>query len=171
MLSQIDKSIVGVPVLAQRLVQIQAKIIARNFPAIVKSINEKLKLKVDELKKMPKKMSSLSEAMTVFMQIIGSAKESLRKILLRGEIDEYPYEKKMHCTARLVEMLNQYSDELHTNAESNPPKNSLMEEIMVLEETKGIWLPNFLPRTAFLTVHQRKVNGISCIPTSFAEKV
>uniref|UniRef100_A0A2N9GCL2 GED domain-containing protein n=1 Tax=Fagus sylvatica TaxID=28930 RepID=A0A2N9GCL2_FAGSY len=69
MLSKIDKSIVGVPVLAQKA-------------------------------GMPKKMSSLSEAMTVFMQIIGSAKESLRKILLRGEFDEYPDEKKMHCTAR-----------------------------------------------------------------------
>uniref|UniRef100_A0A2N9HK02 Dynamin-type G domain-containing protein n=1 Tax=Fagus sylvatica TaxID=28930 RepID=A0A2N9HK02_FAGSY len=171
MLSKIDKSIVGVPVLAQRLVQIQAKSIARNLPAIVKSINEKLNLNVAELKRMPKKMSSLSEAMTVFMQIIGSAKESLRKILLRGEFDEYPDEKKMHCTARLVEMLNQYSDELHTNAAGNPAKNFLMEEIMVLEETKGIGLPNFLPRTTFLTVLQRKVNGISSIPISFAEKV
>uniref|UniRef100_A0A2N9G255 Dynamin-type G domain-containing protein n=1 Tax=Fagus sylvatica TaxID=28930 RepID=A0A2N9G255_FAGSY len=171
MLSKIDKSMVGVPVLAQKLVQIQAESIAKNLPEIVKSINEKLNLNVAELKGMPKKMSSLSEAITVFMQIIGSAKESLRKILLRGEFDEYPDEKKMHCTARLVELLDQYSDELHTNAESNPEKNFLMEEIMVLEETKGIWLPNFLPRTAFLTVHQRKVNGISSIPTSFAEKV
>ena len=122
---------------------------------------------------MPKKMSSLSEAMIVFMQIIGSAKESLRKILLRGEIDEYPDEKKLHCTARLVEMLNDYSVELHRNAESNPAKNFLMEEIKVLDETKGIWQPNFLPHTAFLTVLQLvlMVNGISSIPISFAEKV
>uniref|UniRef100_A0A2N9G2Y8 GED domain-containing protein n=1 Tax=Fagus sylvatica TaxID=28930 RepID=A0A2N9G2Y8_FAGSY len=170
-LGYIDKSMVGVPVLAQKLVQIQAESIAKNLPEIVKSINEKLNLNVAELKGMPKKMSSLSEAMTVFMQIIGSAKESLRKILLRGEFDEYPDEKKMHCTARLVEMLNHYSVELHRNAESNPAKNFLMEEIMVLEETKGIWLPNFLPHTAFLTVLQRKVNGISSIPISFAKKV
>ena len=74
MLSKIDKSKVGVPVLARRLVQIQAESIARNLPATVKSINEKLNWNFDELKKMPKKMSSLSEAMTVFMQIIGSAK-------------------------------------------------------------------------------------------------
>ncbi|GMY37766.1 dynamin-related protein 4C-like [Fagus crenata] len=169
MLSKIDKFTVGVPVLAQRLVQIHAKSIARNLPAIVKSINEKLNLNVAELKRMPKKMSSLSEAMTVFMQIIGSAKESLREILLRGEFDEDPDEKKMHCTARLVEMLNQYSDALHTTAAGNPAKNFLMEEIMVLEETKG--LPNFLPRTAFLIVLRRNVNGISSIPISFAEKV
>nr|POF08851.1 dynamin-related protein 4c [Quercus suber] len=46
-----------------------------------------------------------------------------------------------------------------------------MEEIMVLEEAKGIGLPNFLPRTAFLTILQKKVKGISSIPISFAEKV
>uniref|UniRef100_A0A2N9IA35 Dynamin stalk domain-containing protein n=1 Tax=Fagus sylvatica TaxID=28930 RepID=A0A2N9IA35_FAGSY len=171
MLSKIDKSMVGVPVLAQKLVQIQATSIARNLPAIVKSINDKLNLNVAELRRMPKKMSSLSEAMTAFMQIIGLAKESLRKILVRGEFDEYPDEQNMHCTARLVEMLNHYSVELHRNVEGNPANNFLMEEIMVLEEAKGIGLPNFLPRSAFLTVLQKKVNGISSIPINFAEKV
>ncbi|GMY37761.1 dynamin-related protein 4C-like [Fagus crenata] len=171
MLSKIDKSIVGVPVLAQKLVQIQATSIARNLPAIVKSINDKLNLNVAELRRMPKKMSSLSEAMTAFMQIIGLAKESLRKILVRGEFDEYPDEQNMHCTARLVEMLNHYSVELHRNVEGNPANNFLMEEIMVLEEAKGIGLPNFLPRSAFLTVLQKKVNGILSIPINFAEKV
>ena len=170
-LSKIDNSIVGIPVLAQKLVQIQAASIARNLPAIVKSINEKLGINVAELKRMPPKMSSVSEAMTAFMQIIGLAKESLRKILVRGEFDEYPDEPNMHCTARLVEMLNQYSDDLHKHAETKPAKNFLMEEIMVLEEAKGIGLPNFLPRTAFLTILQKKVKGISSIPISFAEKV
>ncbi|KAM3700645.1 hypothetical protein ACJW30_05G113100 [Castanea mollissima] len=170
-LSKIDNSIVGIPVLAQKLVQIQAASIARNLPAIVKSINDKLAMNVAELKRMPPKMSSVSEAMTAFMQIIGLAKESLRKILVRGEFDEYPDQKNMHCTARLVEMLNQYSDELHKHAETKPAENFLMEEIMVLEEAKGIGLPNFLPRTAFLTILQKKVKGISSIPISFAEKV
>uniref|UniRef100_A0A2N9FR68 Dynamin-type G domain-containing protein n=1 Tax=Fagus sylvatica TaxID=28930 RepID=A0A2N9FR68_FAGSY len=160
MLSKIDKSMVGVPVLAQKLVQIQATSIARNLPAIVKSINDKLNLNVAELRRMPKKMSSLSEAMTAFMQIIGLAKESLRKILVRGEFDEYPDEQNMHCTARLVEMLNHYSVELHRNVEGNPANNFLMEEIMVLEEAKGIGLPNFLPRSAFLTVLQKKSTGV-----------
>ncbi|KAL4343687.1 hypothetical protein HN873_035529 [Arachis hypogaea] len=42
MLSKIDKSIVGVPVLAQRLVQVQGMIISKTLPEIVKKINEKL---------------------------------------------------------------------------------------------------------------------------------
>ncbi|KAJ4957049.1 hypothetical protein NE237_013832 [Protea cynaroides] len=63
LLSKINKSIVGILVLAQKL-----------------------------------HLSNVTDAMTAFMQIIGSAKESLKKILIRGEFDEYPDEKNMHCT-------------------------------------------------------------------------
>ncbi|PQQ17497.1 dynamin-related protein 4C [Prunus yedoensis var. nudiflora] len=62
---------------------------------------------------MPKKLSSVAEAMTAVTQIIGTSKESLKKILVRGEFDEFPDDKHMHCTARLVEMLNKCSDQLH----------------------------------------------------------
>ncbi|KAH7518265.1 hypothetical protein FEM48_Zijuj09G0153200 [Ziziphus jujuba var. spinosa] len=59
--------------------------------------------------------------------------------------------------ARLVEMLNKFSDELHSYAESDRIRDFLMDEIKILEETKDISLPNFLPRTAFLNILQRKV--------------
>ncbi|KAM2104392.1 hypothetical protein ACFX1R_014991 [Malus domestica] len=123
-----------------------------------------------ELNKMPKSLS-VAEAMTVFIQIIGLAKESLRKILLRGEFEEYAEDNRMHCTARLVEMLNQYSDELHRCPEIDAKSNFLMEEIKILEESKGISLPNFRPHNAFLIILQGKVNEISSIPIAFVEKV
>ncbi|BBN69302.1 Dynamin related protein 4C [Prunus dulcis] len=170
LLSKIDKSIVGIPVLAQKLVQIQANSIARNLPEIVKKINDKLNYCLSELNKMPKNLSSVAEAMTAFMQIIGLAKESLRKILLRGEFEEYSEDRHMHCTARLVEMLNQYSDALRNCVQSDPKNNFLIEEIKALEEVKGIALPNFLPRNAFLTILQGKVSGISSIPIGFVEQ-
>ncbi|XWS65117.1 hypothetical protein CRYUN_Cryun05aG0063200 [Craigia yunnanensis] len=117
---------------------------------------------------MPRALFSTAEALTVFMQIIGAAKESLRKILLRGEFDEYEDEKRIHCTARLAEMLNNFSDELQKDSESNSSvSNFLMEEIRVLEEAKGIKLPNFLHRNAFLSILQRKVKGISSKPAQF----
>ncbi|KAM1096097.1 hypothetical protein ACFX19_013918 [Malus domestica] len=97
LLSNIEKSMV-IPVLAQRLVQIQAIGIARNLPEIVKKINEKLNSSLAELNKMPKSLTSVAEAMTAFMQIIGSAKKSLRKFLLRGEFEEYSDDRHMHCT-------------------------------------------------------------------------
>ncbi|PWA68678.1 Dynamin central domain [Artemisia annua] len=64
----------------------------------------------------------------VFMRIISSVKESLRKILIRGEFEEYP----------------------DVTADGQQNDSFLMEEIRVLEEAKGIGLPNFLPQTAFL---------------------
>ena len=171
LLSQIDKSIVGVPVLAQKLVQVQGLIISKTLPEIVKKINEKLTYNLSELDKLPVNLTSVADAMTAFMHIIGLSKESLRKILLRGEFEEYPDEKSMHCTARLVEMLDSYSSDLHSCSESDATKNFLMEELKELGEAKWIGLPNFMPRTAFLSILQRKVKAISHMPIGFVHSV
>ncbi|GLU02374.1 hypothetical protein SLE2022_196260 [Rubroshorea leprosula] len=170
LLSKMDKSIVGIPVLAEKLVQVQANIISKCLPKIVMNINEKLSANVMELEKMPKILSSHAEAMTTFMQIIGSAKESLRKILLRGEFDEYPDDKEMHGSARLVEMLDKFANELHKSVENEQTGDFLIEEIKVLEEAKGIELPNFLSHSAFLCILQRKVDRISSMPTDCVEQ-
>ncbi|CAN1162542.1 Dynamin-related protein 4C [Linum perenne] len=169
LLSKIDKSIVGVPVLAQKLVHIQATIISRCLPEIVKKINDKLGWSISELQKMPKPMSSIGEAVTTFMGIIGSSKESLRKLIIRGEFSEYPDDKNMHCTARLAEMLNQFSSELSAAPQSDHLRNFLAEEVYVLEEAKGVWLPNYLSRAAFMALLQPKVQGISGIPVGFID--
>ncbi|XP_057803261.1 dynamin-related protein 4C-like [Salvia miltiorrhiza] len=100
LLSRIDKSIVGIPALAERLTMIQANIIVKCLPEIVRKINEKLSANVEELNKMPKHLSSIAEVMTSFTNILGSARESLRKILLQGEFDEFPSNDDMHATAK-----------------------------------------------------------------------
>ncbi|KAK3433430.1 hypothetical protein EUGRSUZ_D01329 [Eucalyptus grandis] len=161
LLCKIEKSIVGVPVLAQKLTQIQATMMAKYLPEIVTKINDKLDTNIAELERMPKNLSSVEDAMMAFMEIMGSAKESLRKFLLRGEIDEFLDEKDMPCTARLAEMLNQYYDELQNWTENNQTTNFLLEEMEVLEKAKGIGLPDVLPQTAFVTLLQRKVKEIS----------
>ncbi|KAI4310873.1 hypothetical protein MLD38_035820 [Melastoma candidum] len=171
LLSKIDESMVGIPVLARRLMQIQATIVARCLPDIVNKISEKLNANVALLQSMPKNLSSIAEAVTAFMQIMGSAKDSLRKILLRGEFDEYPDEKGMHCTARLAEMLDRYSEKLQNCPNSNFATDFLLDELEVLEEIKGIGLPNFLPRVAFLTCLQRKIGRISSAPVEFVSNV
>ena len=170
LLSRMDKSMVGVPVLAQKLMQIQAKSIARNLPDIVKKINDRLGHNVAEFNKLPKAMTSIADATTAFMIVVGLVKETLRKILLRGEFDEYPDEKRMHCTARLAEMLSGFANELRKCPQSDRSQNFLMDEIKHLEEANKISLPNFLPRTAFLAILQEKVTGIEYIPLTFVEK-
>ncbi|KAI8546592.1 hypothetical protein RHMOL_Rhmol07G0131000 [Rhododendron molle] len=166
MSQRVDKN-----VLAQKLVQIQGKIISKCLPDIVRKINDKLNSNVSELSKMPQNVSSVAEAMTVFMRIICLSKDCLRKILVRGEFDEYPEDKTMHCTARLFEKLNQFADELQKSAENKSTENFLGDEMTVLDEAKRIELPNFLPHTAFLVILQRKVEKISNTPIDFMEKV
>ncbi|XP_051137724.1 dynamin-related protein 4C-like [Andrographis paniculata] len=165
LLSKISKSMVGIPVLAQKLVQIQATIIVKCLPDIVKKIDEKLTWNIESVNKLPKVLTSVSDALTSFMSIIGSAKESLRKILLRGEYDEYPDEKEMHSSARLAELLDKFSGKIQADHIGSDSKNQfLIDEISVLAEAKSIQLPNFLPRTAFLTLLQRKIKCVSAMP-------
>ena len=137
----------------------------------MKKINEKLANNLSESENLPSNLTSVADAMTAFMHIIGLTKESLRKILLRGEFDEYPDEKNMHCTARLVDMLDSFSHDLYGCPESDVTKEFLMDEIKVLEEAKWIGLPNFMPRVAFLTILQNKVRGVRHMPIGFAENV
>ncbi|XP_015072243.1 dynamin-related protein 4C-like [Solanum pennellii] len=170
LLSKIDKSMVSVPVLAQKLVRIQASIISKCLPEIVRKINDRLAANLAELNRLPQHLTSVAEALTAFMRILSSSKDSLKKILLSGEFDEYPDEKEMHSAARIVEMLNQYSNELHTKNFERVDE-FLMEEIMVLQESKGIGLPNFLPRGVFLNVLQRKVKEIAASPEDFVGKL
>ncbi|KAL8543637.1 hypothetical protein ACS0TY_004274 [Phlomoides rotata] len=169
LLSKISKSMVGVPVLAQKLVQVQANLIVKCLPDIVRKINEKLASNLEELKRLPRNLGSIAEAMSAFMHVLGAAKESLRKVMLRGEFDEYPDVSEMHCTARLAEMLNQFSNEMQSKSDEKKG-NFLINEIRVLEEAKSIGLPKFLPRAAFLTLLQKKVKGISFTPFEFVEK-
>ncbi|KAK7359170.1 hypothetical protein VNO77_01118 [Canavalia gladiata] len=171
LLSQVDKSIVGIPMLAQKLVQVQAMIISKTFPEIVKKINEKLTNNLYELEKLPANLASVADATTAFMRIIGLSKESLRKLLLRGEFDEYSEDKNMHCTARLVEMLDSFSSDLSNCDHSDPTKNFMEDEIKGFEESRLIGLPNFVQRTVFLTILQRKVSGIARMPREFVENV
>ncbi|WMV56135.1 hypothetical protein MTR67_049520 [Solanum verrucosum] len=170
LLSKIDKSMVSVPVLAHELVHIQANIISKCLPDIVKKINDKLAVNVAALNMLPQHLSSVAEALTMFMRILSSTKESLKKIFLRGEFDEYAEDLEMHCTARLAEMLNEYAVEQHAKS-IEKKEDFLMDEIMSLTEANGIGLPNFLPRAVFLKVLQKKVSGISATPEVFVGKL
>ncbi|GJV36662.1 dynamin-related protein 4C-like protein [Tanacetum coccineum] len=169
LLSKIDKSMVGIPVLAHRLVEIQSLIISKCLPDIVKKVSEKLNASVLELNKLPKNLTSIPDAMAAFMHMVGSFKETLDKMLIRGEFDEYVEDKQMHCNARVVEMLDELSKELHNDVKFS--ENFLVEEMHILEEGNGIRLPNFLPHSMLLCLLQRKVNNISSLPISFANKV
>nr|GMD13176.1 dynamin-related protein 4C-like [Ipomoea batatas] len=109
LLSRINKSMVTIPVLADKLVRIQESIISKCLPDIVKKIKEKLAINLTDLNRLPPTLRSMAEALTALVRILNSSKNSLRKILVTGDFEEYPEETDMHCTTKLMEMLNQYT--------------------------------------------------------------
>ncbi|KAF7049643.1 hypothetical protein CFC21_058148 [Triticum aestivum] len=160
LLSKIEKSMVGIPVLAQRLMQIQATIIAKCLPDIVKQINDRLSRSSTELNQIPPDLVGVADAVREFIRII----------LVRGEFDEFPDDFHFHGTARIAEMLNAYAKKLPVEV---PGRGNLflMEEVRVLEETKGVNLPNFLPRSAFQVLRKEKVETVMQIPHDLVNEV
>lgn len=61
---------------------------------------------------LPAAISSVDEARDTFMQLVALCKESLRKLLLRGEFDEYPDDRSMHGTVNLAMKLYHFKDAL-----------------------------------------------------------
>ncbi|KAJ0261788.1 Dynamin central domain-containing protein [Hirschfeldia incana] len=169
MLRLIDDDIVGIPVLAQKLMLIQATMIRRCLPGIVGKINEKMETSVLELSKLPVVMASKEVALMALRDIIDSAKESLLKILIHGDFSEFPDDQKMHCTARLADMLSQFSDNLQAKPEDK--SEFLMEEIKILDECKCVGLPNFIPRSSFLALLSQHVDGIHAKPVEFIKEI
>ncbi|CAH8388195.1 unnamed protein product [Eruca vesicaria subsp. sativa] len=170
LLSMIDDEIVGIPVLAQKLMVIQATMIGRCLPEIVRKINIKMETAVVELNKLPKVMASTGEALMALRDIIDSAKESLLRILIQGDFSEFPDDLKMHCTARLADMLSHFSDNLQAKPEDNNKTEFLMDEIKILDECKCVGLPNFMPRSAFLALLSQHVDDIHAKPVEFIKK-
>uniref|UniRef100_A0ACD5XJ06 Uncharacterized protein n=1 Tax=Avena sativa TaxID=4498 RepID=A0ACD5XJ06_AVESA len=171
LLSKIDKDMVGIPVLAQRLMQIQATIIAKCLPDIVKQINDRLTRNSTELNQMAPDLISVADAVREFIRIVKQVCSSLEKILVRGEFEEFPDDCHFHGIARIAEKLNAYAKKLPAEVPRRVNDLFLMEEVRVLEETKGVNLPNFLPRSAFQVLRKKKVETIVQVPHDLVNEV
>ncbi|PWZ56864.1 Dynamin-related protein 4C [Zea mays] len=171
LLSQIDKSMVGIPVLAQRLMQIQASIIAKCLPDIVKQINDRLIRSSTELDRMPPDVINTGDAVRAFLHIVKKVCTSLENILVRGDFGCYPDDYYFHGTARVAEMLSRYAKKLPAECPRCSDEKFLAEEMRVLEETMSIKLPNFLPRSAFHSMLKKKVEMVSDVPQDLVSEV
>ncbi|XP_073047461.1 putative dynamin-related protein 4A [Primulina eburnea] len=63
LLSGISKSMVGIPVLAQKLVQIQASIVGKCLPDIFRKINDKLSTNINEIKLLEESKDAVANIM------------------------------------------------------------------------------------------------------------
>ncbi|CAG7898438.1 unnamed protein product [Brassica rapa] len=127
-LSKIDKDIIGIPVLAKRLVEIQAKMITRCLPDIVTKIDEKLGNSLLELSKLPEVITCEREAWMTFTDIIRSVESLLKLLIIQGDYSEYPDDVNMHFSTRLADMLSKFSNDLEAQHQSGTIE-FLMDEI------------------------------------------
>ncbi|KAK9057044.1 hypothetical protein SSX86_024410 [Deinandra increscens subsp. villosa] len=166
LLSRIDKSIVGVCVVAQKLFRIQLKGISNRFCELVGVVNEDLNTCVVEQNRLLQQHSfaTVSEALPAFMQIIDMSKKSVTKLIISNEFDEFPDETEMDCKTRLAEMTKEFSQEVK-NYQVKQDELFLADEIRVLEERKSC------PDQVFHFLFQRKITNIIAITNAFVSRV
>ncbi|OIT27178.1 dynamin-related protein 4c [Nicotiana attenuata] len=175
LLSKMDKSMVHIPVLAHKLVQIQANISSKCLPNVVRRITS--------LNEFVQNLGSVAEALAAFMQIRSLAKKSLKKIFHRVDLEEYIEDFEMQCAARWSEFLDLELHEYYADLHSNYPYKEdvyLMDELFFLKEACGIRLPlekndarlpNVVPHAVFLIFLQKKVKEISTTGEEFVGKM
>ncbi|PHT69414.1 putative dynamin-related protein 4A [Capsicum annuum] len=176
LLSKMDKSMVSIPVLAHKLVQMQGNIISKCFPDIVKEINNKLSVNVAALSELPQHSGTVAEALATFMRTHMLATESLKKIFLKVEFDEYNEDFELQFAAKWSELhdleLNRYCPD--------PKVHHLTDVLMYLHEAQKNGLPlsekeirvsNSPPRAVFLDFLQEKVRDISATTEEFVGKL
>ncbi|PWA78237.1 dynamin central domain-containing protein [Artemisia annua] len=145
LLSKLDKSIVGFPVLANKIVQIQLVIISKCLPNIGNKISEKMSVLNLERNILPETIQVFIIKLLLTQTLLCPLRNALEKILISGEYDEKELDnKQIRCVARLKEMLDNFTKELHTSV-SKFSENFLIEEIQFVENTYGLRLPGYLP--------------------------
>ncbi|KAJ1692758.1 hypothetical protein LUZ63_009456 [Rhynchospora breviuscula] len=68
-------------------------------------------------------------------------------------------------------MLHNYRAQLPAEKCPTGDEQFLMEEVWVIQEAKGIRLPNFLPRSAFLAILKNRIETISHMPRELVDTV
>eukprot|EP01018_Ginkgo_biloba_P014583 Gb_29923 [translate_table: standard] len=100
---------------------------------------------------------------------MNSIKDSLNKILIQGDFEQFSKEPLLHCTARLREMFeNYYRDLCKTGSVGGA---FLAKESKMLEEAKGVGLHNFSPRPVFLNLLQKLIDEVSEVNLGLAFRV
>ncbi|PHT38049.1 Heat shock cognate 70 kDa protein [Capsicum baccatum] len=88
LLSKMDNSMVSIPVLAHKLVQIQENIISKCFSNVLREINDKLVVNITALSELPQHLSTVSKVLATFVCIRRFVTESLKEFFLKVELHD-----------------------------------------------------------------------------------
>ncbi|KAF3782317.1 Dynamin-related protein 4C [Nymphaea thermarum] len=174
-LSTIDRSMVGIPMLERRLLQIQERQIRECLPRIASEIQDKLYDSTIDSNKLP--LLQEKKAKSIFDDLLKEMINSLEMLLVRSEFQEYPHEKDLHGTTCVQKEINSTKAAAADASQDQASQSqaaaaaALQKEFEQLKETQGPWLPCPLPRNAFITLLHERVKDVAKSPEKFMEDV
>lgn len=159
-LKDLDERMRGIPALARVLCEIQAQRLAKAIPAIQTKISKLLVLRQEELEKMPLMVTSSQEAGILASRLLQARREMMKDILV-GKYGHFPSTNDMHVAARLNEMFEQFSNELHQETEEMLGDDYFGKCKDILKESAGVTLSNLLDHSSAALLVSQHIHDIS----------
>nr|PNR51262.1 hypothetical protein PHYPA_010448 [Physcomitrium patens] len=143
-LRNIDRSMVGIPTLARRLVKIQSDMKRRQ-----------------EMSNVPRSIDSVNEAVAVFLRLQNEMLNMLTQVVRDGDFSLVPDDCTLHYTARLHEEFTKFAEDLGKSGLrlSQPSKTDEIRQMF--SEHQGVALPDFLPHTVLHQLVKKQIDSIT----------
>ncbi|CAI5488674.1 unnamed protein product [Closterium sp. Naga37s-1] len=140
-LSQIEPQCLGIPALAQRLTEIQAKRVADSIPRIRQAIQKALVGKESELQTIPFAATSSAAALGIVSSTIQKRRDMMSGVI-SGKYGPFQSDEAMHYAARLHEKFNEFEAEMRGVLPDFLGTDYSERCKEALKEVAGISLPN-----------------------------
>ncbi|CAI5966716.1 unnamed protein product [Closterium sp. NIES-65] len=158
-LSQIESHSLGIPALAERLTEIQAKRVADSIPRIRQAIQKALAAKESELQTIPLAATSSAAALGVISSAIQQRRDLMSGVI-SGRYGSFQSDEEMHYAARLHERFNKFEAEMREALPNFLGKEYTERCKEALKEVAGISLPNMLDQVVVGQLVQEVVDSI-----------
>lgn len=169
-LINLDKSMVGIPILAEKLMHIQAQMVKDCLPKIRKDMTVTLHSRLRDFELLPKQVKDSGEAGVAFSQVHSKRQKTLTQLIEEGNFNAYPNDKPLHYTARLHDMFLKFSDDLRKEGRRLVDLSQTQAIIEQLSEYQGVTLPDFLPHPVLRNLVRDQVAIISNLCTELVDE-
>ncbi|CAI5468136.1 unnamed protein product [Closterium sp. Yama58-4] len=156
---QIEAHSRGIPALAQRLTEIQAKRVADSIPRIRQAIQKALAAKETELQTIPFAATSNAAALGVISSTIQKRRDMMSGII-SGRYGPFQSDDAMHYAARLHEKFNEFEAKMRKVLPDFLGQNYTERCKEALKEVAGVSLPNVLDQAMVKQLVQEVVESI-----------
>ncbi|CAI5468127.1 unnamed protein product [Closterium sp. Yama58-4] len=158
-LSQIEPHCLGIPALAQRLTELQAKRVADSIPRIRQAIQKALVGKESELETIPFSPTTSAAAMGLVSSTLQKRRDMMSGVM-SGKYGSFQSDKAMHYTARLHEKFNAFEVQMRGALPDFLGTDYSERCKEALKEVAGMSLPNMFDLVVVKQLVQEVVDSI-----------